>query len=525
MIFSLKVIQTISVITLFSISCLSQQWPKIFGDPINAYGQDLVDYYDKGHLICGSIMRDASHFKYGWLIKTDINGNLLWDKKFGNASYENLFLDFEKVSDQGLVISGATAKYDVDIDPLFVKINACGEIEWCRIFLSEGFNTAPGIITLPNGEYIGMLQYYRNNEQFIRISLVKMDTNGEPVWINYLAQEDSTIFNEEGYSLNNTPDSNLLVTGRCSCPNLKPFYIKTDTAGVQLWDIRWPVGNEGYAKHSVFSLTGMIYSATGLTFPGHPKLPYLLKFTSDGEVIDQYPLMGDTIVRGGAESLLMVDNINLYIGLSWTDDPTLTILHTDLLKTDTLGNLIILRRLINGGGGYPPNKIIQSNDEKILTVGHYYVDGNWDIYLWKMNKNLEDDTLYTQPLTYDSICPYEIKSDTVDLDCGVFVNIDEIPTKAEYESTVKISPNPATDWAVLTLPDVVAAGKVEIAVYDVFGRKVETGRRGEKEMGRMGMEPVNRVVVLDISGYPPGMYVVVVTDRNSKRYKGKLVVD
>ncbi|HOX78988.1 MAG TPA: hypothetical protein PLW31_13230, partial [Bacteroidales bacterium] len=141
------------------------------------------------------------------------------------------------------------------------------------------------------------------------------------------------------------------------------------------------------------------------------------------------------------------------------------------------------------------------------------------------NANLEDDTLYTQPMTYDSLCPYEIQSDTMDLDCDLFVDINELPTREEYESTVKISPNPAEDWVALTLPDIVAAGKVEIAVYDVFGREVETGRGGDKEMGGQGEVPVNRMVVLDVSGYPLGMYVVVVTDRKGRRYTGKVIVN
>ncbi len=43
-------------------------------------------------------------------------------------------------------------------------------------------------------------------------------------------------------------------------------------------------------------------------------------------------------------------------------------------------------------------------------------------------------------------------------------------------------------------------------------------------MGRQGEVPVNRMVVLDVSGYPPGMYVVVVTDRKERRYSGKMVI-
>jgi hypothetical protein len=195
---TVKIILTVFIVALTTIKCLSQDWPKVFGDDIRAYGEEILEHYDKGYQICGSVLRDASHFKYGWLIKTDINGNLLWDKKFGDPSVENFFLDFDKTVDHGLIISGATAQEDIERDPLFVKLDPCGEIEWCKIFISDHDNTATGIVALPNGEYLGMLQYYGGDAQHIRISLVKMDASGEPIWIKNLAQEDSTIVNEEG---------------------------------------------------------------------------------------------------------------------------------------------------------------------------------------------------------------------------------------------------------------------------------------------------------------------------------------
>lgn len=273
-----------------------QLWPKVFGDDIRALGYEIIETYDMGYLICASTLKDASHFQYGWIIKTDINGNLLWNKKFGDPTVENFLLDFDKTPDNGLVLSGGTAQEDIERDPLFIKLDACGEIEWCRIYLSPHDNTAPGVISLPDGSFIGMLQYYGGNAQEIRISLVKMDSTGEPIWIKHLANEDSTLSNEEGSFLYLAPDNNFLVSGYCFSPNLKPFFIKADTAGEQLWDISWPNGYEGFANRSVFGSNGIIYTATGLTFPGSPRIPYLLKFNLNGDVIDQYPLMGDTII-------------------------------------------------------------------------------------------------------------------------------------------------------------------------------------------------------------------------------------
>lgn len=458
-------------------------------------------------------LKNAEQFKFGWLIKTDINGNELWNKKYGDWHVENSFHDFDQTSDHGFILSGSTGQHDIELDPLIVKVNACGEIEWCNVFALQGFNTATGVISLPNGEFLGTLQYYGGQfPNAPRISLVKMDSDGNPLWIKHLAQEDSTVVNEEGNYLYLTPDSNYLVTGYCFSPSMKPYIIKTDTAGNEDWDIKWPVGSTGSANRTVFQENGNIYSASSFQFPGVPFIPYLLKFSQAGEIINQYPLLGDTIEGAGSDALYLDEDSNFYIGVNWTDDPYLYSGYSDILKTDTNGNLKIQRRLVDNL--LPPRAIKKTFDSKILTLGFYVVDGNWDIYLWKMNTDLENDTLYTQPLTYDSLCPYEIQSDTVELDCGLFVNIDEIPTKEEYESTIKISPNPARDWVVLTLPDIFLTGKIELCIYNSFGQKV---------LHKAIIVP-NRSISLDISSLSFGLYYLTCSDKRNRHLTGKFIV-
>jgi hypothetical protein len=516
----LKIIFLTCNIIIISSICKGQNWPIIFDKSASVYGWDILEYYDKGYFICGAIDKNAEQYKFGWLIKTDINGNLLWDKKFGDYQVENFFTDFDKTHDNGLILCGATAQEDYARDPLFVKLNPCGEIDWCQIFLADEMNYATGVIQLPDEQFLGMLTYYPSGAGHIRISLVKMDVYGEPVWIKHLAQHD-TVANEEGRYLDLTPDGNYLVSGLGFSPGIKPYFIKTDTTGDEIWNLKWPVGAGGFAGRSAFMSNGMIYNASSLQYqnPYVPKVPYLLKFNENGQVVDQYPLMGDTIYIGGAESLLFYNDSTLFVGTTWLKYPYSFDGFCDILKIDTMGDHYLQRTLLDED--YPPSSIIKTFDGKIVAIGYYVVTNNFDIYMWKMNENLEDDTLYTQPLVYDSLCPYEIQSDTVLLDCGLFVNIDEIPTQEDYESTIKISPNPAKDWVVLTLPDVLAEGMVEMAVYDLFGRLGgrEAGKRGSGDV-----LPSNRMLFLDVSGYLSGMYIAMVKDLKGRRYTGKFVV-
>jgi hypothetical protein len=336
-----------------------------------------------------------------------------------------------------------------------------------------------------------------------------MNLQGEPLWIQYLAQEDTLIFNEEGYDLLLTSTNNYLISGRCFYPGQKPFWIMTDTTGEQVWDLKWNC--RGTCFQTIEHHSG-IYYGIGNSFPIYPNVPTIFKFDNSGNEISKLFLMGDTVACSGGGSILAINDTTFLSGIVWNDliFPN-EIQHSEVFKTDTLGNLIQRRLLLYED--QCPTILKQTSDNKIIVAGNYVVDYYWDIYLWKMNSNLEDETLYTQPITYDSLCPYQILSDTVDLDCSLFVNIDEIPTKEVYESTIKISPNPARNWISLTLPDNVSSGVVELAIYNIFGQEVV----------KTNAVPQNHSVSLNVSNLSSGFYLAVCKDGKEKVFKGKFV--
>jgi len=62
----------------------AQNWPKIYGDNFHAYVKKVLEDYDHGYLIGGDVLANANTFRYAWIIKTDINGNAIWNKKYGD---------------------------------------------------------------------------------------------------------------------------------------------------------------------------------------------------------------------------------------------------------------------------------------------------------------------------------------------------------------------------------------------------------------------------------------------------------
>jgi hypothetical protein len=490
----------------------AQVWPIIYGDNFHSLIKDISETYDKGFMLTAYTYDNSGVPEYGWMIKVDINGNILWDRKFGDGNYRNYFSSSKSTLDKGFIITGSTSKYSSgDNDPVFIKTDVCGNIEWCQVLKSPDQNYGSDILQIAEGSYIGALTYYGEGSQYSRISLIKLDQLGEPVWIQRLAQEDTLIYNEEVYSLFLTSDSNYLIAGNAYHPSSYPFWIMTDTSGVQVWDLFWN-SLVGQAHKVVEKDTGIFYSTSWGIGSNRPQSPVLLKFDRYGNPIDMYFLMGDTIGGGSAYSISLLNDTNLLVGIAWKNTTFPAQEFSEVFLTDTLGNLLKRRFLLNDF--HVPTCIIKTSDEKIVVSGSYVVDGNWDIYLWKMNSDLEDDTLYTLPLTYDSLCPYQILSDTVDLACSLFVKIDEIPTKEEYESTIKISPNPAREWVSFTLPENVSSGTIEIAIYNIFGQEVIKTR----------VRPQNRMFSLNISNLSSGIYLTTCKDSKNRILKGKIIV-
>lgn len=140
-----------SLFSLLFLQINSQDWPKVYGGYFHCYVNRVIEDYDFGYLLGGDICANYTTFKYAWIIKTDINGNELWNKKYGNGAYQNYLGSCTKTADQGLVACGNTTLSDPQFDPFFFKLNVCGEVEWCTILLSNGNNDASGIIAIEDG--------------------------------------------------------------------------------------------------------------------------------------------------------------------------------------------------------------------------------------------------------------------------------------------------------------------------------------------------------------------------------------
>lgn len=206
-------------------------------DALNAPVNDLNISFDNGYLLSGWINPNLPH--YSWLIKTDVNGEVLWQKFIGGANNSTCaIIKFCQNPFGEIFLCGSTTS-DSDGDPIVVKLNACGEKEWCKKLTSISNNDAFMDVICLSGGGCSVLVYDAFTSSFNRAGILRFSSNGDLLWQQYYQSEDPGVFGTTLSNLILSQDEGFLMTGFCyyldpDNPNLAwlhPYYIKTDSLG------------------------------------------------------------------------------------------------------------------------------------------------------------------------------------------------------------------------------------------------------------------------------------------------------
>lgn len=110
-------------------------WTRTFSKPnYGSYGKSVQQTTDGGYIVAGNSGG-------AWIIKTDTNGNKMWEKLFGEC--ENIFDDcytvaeIQQTNDGGYIIVG-----HVSSDTWLIRTDANGNIVWKKLFIDYKYGTS-----------------------------------------------------------------------------------------------------------------------------------------------------------------------------------------------------------------------------------------------------------------------------------------------------------------------------------------------------------------------------------------------
>ena len=501
-----------SLLILFcSINSHTQTWVKIYGQGQNAVCRYVIEDYDYGFNILGMI-----NYKYAWIIKTDVNGIILHESRLGSGSYTVGSANIEKTLDNGYILCGTWTKLNSSFDAFIIKLNSCYEIEWCKTLITPtNYDMGVRVKQTPEGDYLLLGAYFATNP-VSNTSLFKLNSSGDLIWQQFYPL-DSIFYDDQPKDLVIGNDGYLIVTsryfpdpGQTGGGALRSNYIKTDTAGTELWNTVYVDNGYYYSRPwaSKKNQFGHYYTACTHTIYSSGDNPALLKVLHDGSQSYNHDIITTgTFNLSGMATIDFLGDTNLVMFGGWLIS---NIESNVVIKTDTLG---ILRKTLE----FPQmtntfTSAAKTSDNKFISVGNDATGGTWKIYAVKVNSDLEYDSIYSYPYTYDSLCPHAIVSDTIDPDCeNVYVGVEE-PFKNPETTRLKIWPNPARDRITIEMPKYLVVrnttstipsttvyhqwGTVKLEVYNLNGLMVY-----DREVPR-----AEKDVSLDVSTWTKGIY-------------------
>lgn len=516
------IILIFSISLFFENSCFSQDWIRIYDGDTNFYGERVFEYYDKGYLIAGH--KETNSFnRYGWIMKSDVNGYFLWDKVIGDSEKSIQFSSLTFFPDGNIAVIGEINEQQ-NHDPIIVTLNSCGEKQWCKIYDAVSqYGFGRDIIALPDGGYMALFMNWVEAEENKPVWLFRLDESGDIIWQQYFPQ-DSIFWYASVKELDLSYDTTIILTGEAYTPDttnptpvfLRPMVVKVDLDGNSVFELSWgrEKGYLGVGFSSVIDNKGNIYTGAShyRTSPPYGDSPALLKTSTNGSQLFDSNLIESTIAGGAGCTAWFQDSTLLLNGVWIGPNPGDTTIN-GIFKTDTLGIVLDQQDLFILNKGFS-DATSTFNDKVVLVGGFVFEMPYWQTMMIKLNSNLEYDSIYTTPFTYDSLCPYPIVSDTILLDdCEVIVDIND-PLDHPEKSQLKVFPNPARSQINISLPQYIRKKSgtkgfqvttfyhqwetATLEAFDLFGKKVN-----ETEIIQD-----NREIVIDVSRWDRGMYIL-----------------
>jgi hypothetical protein len=242
----------------------NMQWNKTYGGPKTDYGHGILQTNDGGYIISAITESYGAGSSDAWLIKTDSTGNEQWNRTFGGKNYDLAEKSVLQTDDGGYLIVGSTYSFGAGMcDGWLIKTDASGNEQWNKTYGAGKREHFWEVHKTSDGGYImiGFIQGERRDAW-----VVKTDIDGNKEWDKKFGPA------YQGLSIKQCIDGGYICLAEVKDTvfggYLNAWMVKMDKDGNEEWNKMFitPKGDDRFAVHHNIHLTpDGGYILTGVT--------------------------------------------------------------------------------------------------------------------------------------------------------------------------------------------------------------------------------------------------------------------
>ena len=210
------------------------KWNKTYGGTKQDQAFAAQQTTDTGYILAGSTSSAGAGLSDLWVVKTDTNGQKLWDRTYGGTLQDAAYC-IRQTPDGGYILAGTTSSFGLGYEDFWLlKTDSNGYMQWNRTYGGIYDDSAYSVQQTTDGGYIVCGYTGSFGAGYEDLWLVKTDSNGDAEWNKTYGGTES----EYGYSVQQTDDEGYILVG--SAYSLSTGFdillVKTDSFGNMQWN-------------------------------------------------------------------------------------------------------------------------------------------------------------------------------------------------------------------------------------------------------------------------------------------------
>ncbi len=279
-----------------------ESWTKTFGGWRMDAGFSIQQTTDGGFVIVGVTESYGAGKNDVWLIKTDSSGNKSWDKTFGGTNHD-FGNSVQQTNDGGYIIAGKTRSYSQGLDDIWlIKTDSEGNKMWDKTFGYDKYDSASQVRQTPDGGYILVGEVNNNGGGVSDVWVIKTDLNGEMVWNRTFDGEGKPLSHDYGTSIALTSDGGYILTAATYTAQdtygYNVWLIKIDENGNTIWDKKIGGTDAEYISSVIQTDDGGYVMAGVDSYSNTNEAVWILKTDENGEILWEQKYPGIGMARG-----------------------------------------------------------------------------------------------------------------------------------------------------------------------------------------------------------------------------------